>query len=117
MRMFIRVAAAALAMQAGAAFAFGAIAVDDNEGSRASEVGYGVGFGDSRREAEREALRQCRASGNRDCRVAVWFETCGAYASSRRHAGIGWGRTLDVARDRALEECGDRCRIIVSDCE
>lgn len=117
MRKFVRVAAFALAMQAGAAFAFGAIAVDDEAGTRASEVGYGIGFGDTRREAEREALRQCRAVGNGECRVAVWFETCGAYASSRRRAGIGWGRTLEIARERALDDCGDRCRIVVSDCE
>lgn len=109
-------AALLLLMSAGPVLAFGAIAVDDQEGVSASEVGYGVGWGNSRREAERNALEECRDAGNRSCRVAVWFETCGAYAGSRSHFQIGYGRTLRDAEEAALTDC-PKCRIVVSQCE
>lgn len=44
-----------------------------------------------REAAARAAMRECRASGNRSCKVAVWFEVCGAYAGDPRYYGIGWG--------------------------
>ncbi len=98
------------------ALAFGAIAVNDSQGTAAHEVGYGVGWGSSRKEAERNAMRECRSAGNDSCEVAVWFETCGAYAGDRVNYGIGWGRTQRQAEREALKDCPN-CKIVVSDCQ
>jgi hypothetical protein len=98
-------------------WAAGAIAVDDEEGD--TEPGYGVVVGaGSRDEAARDALAQCRKEGNKGCKVAVRFDTCGAYASSRKNFGVGYGRSVDVARTMAMNECGTKaCKIIVAECE
>ncbi|MDO1582074.1 DUF4189 domain-containing protein [Rhizobium oryzicola] len=107
-----------LSLCAENALAFGAIAVNDERGLAARDVGYGVGWGSTRRDAERDAIRQCRNAGNDECKVAVWFETCGAYAGNRVRFGIGYGSRLGDAEQDALDACGDsNCRIIVSDCE
>lgn len=99
-------------------YAIGAIAVDDDEGDSAAEIGYGLGFGDTREAASREALRKCRAAGNSNCKVKVWFESCGAYAASRRYYGVGWGRNIETAERNALKHCGNNaCRIAVSECD
>jgi hypothetical protein len=102
--------------QATSAFAFGAIAVNDSQGTAASEAGYGVGWGTTRREAERNAVRECIDAGNDDCKVAVWFERCGAYAGDRVNYGIGYGSSLRKAESMALEDCPN-CQLIVSDCQ
>lgn len=98
-------------------FATGAIAVDDAVGEK--EPGYGlvVGFPD-KASAKAAALLKCKAMGNEDCKVEVWFENCGAYASSKNHSGIGYGSTLQKAETKALQECGsENCKIQVSECE
>lgn len=97
--------------------AVGAIAVDDAEGD--SEPGYGFVTGmDSEKEAKAEALKECRKTGNKGCKIAVWFKHCGAYANSRKYAGIGYGDTKKIAEARALDDCGhDACKIVVSDCD
>jgi hypothetical protein len=99
------------------AFAAGAIAVDDEEGER--DPGYGIVTGaSSRAEAGRDAMKECRKQGNKNCKVAVRFDTCGAYASSRKNSGIGYGKSVDVARTMAMNECGTKaCKIIVAECE
>ncbi len=99
------------------AFAAGAIAVDDEEGD--TDPGYGVITGAaSRDEAGREALAECKKQGNKNCKVVVRFDKCGAYASSKKNSGIGFGGTLAVARTKAMEECGaSGCKIIVAECE
>jgi|GEM_PF-589539 hypothetical protein len=106
-------------MLSGPALAVGAIAVDDDVGLSADQVGFGFVIGaDDKKEAERGALRECRKQGNDSCKVAVWFEQCGAYAASREHSGIGYGRSKEVARRQALDECGtEHCRIVVAECE
>jgi hypothetical protein len=98
--------------------ATGAIAVDDPVGHPANDAGYGYVIDrDSRDEASAGAMHECERRGNDSCRVVVWFDQCGAYASSREHAGKGFGATERVARARAMDECGsDRCRIVVSAC-
>ncbi len=98
------------------AYAAGAIAVDDEEGER--DPGYGVVTGaSSRDEAGRGAMAECRKQGNKACKVAVRFDACGAYASSRKNSGIGYGKTEDVARTMAMNECGTRaCKIVVAEC-
>lgn len=99
-----------------AAHAAGAIAVDDEEGE--GEPGYGIVTGEnSRDEAGREALKQCKASGNENCKVVARFDTCGAYAASKQYYGVGWGATEKAAINMAKEQCGESCRIVVSECE
>lgn len=99
-------------------FAAGAIAVDDEEGVPADEVGYGFETGHATREdAGRAALNECKAQGNTHCKVVVRFDQCGAYAVSRTTYGVGWGRTERAARDMAIDACGSGCRIVVAECE
>jgi hypothetical protein len=117
--MFSRAAiAAALICIPATVFAAGAIAVDDEAGQNPSDVGYGYATGHSSRdEAGAAALRNCRREGNRSCKVAVRFDECGAYAASRRNYGIGWGSSERVARQNALSQCDDNCRIVFAICE
>ncbi|MDQ5908416.1 MAG: hypothetical protein QG599_507 [Pseudomonadota bacterium] len=99
------------------AFAIGAIAVDDEEGQ--TEPGYGLVTGyDSKEAAKRAAIKLCSKAGNTGCEVVAWFETCGAYASSKKFYGAGWGKTLEAAEEMAVEKCGnDNCEVAVSECE
>lgn len=108
---------AAALVWSGGAFAIGAIAVDDQEGD--TEPGYGFALEhDTKEQAQRAAMAECRKAGNKNCKVAVWFETCGAYAASKRYYGVGWGKTAARARDMALEKCGNSsCRIKIAKCE
>lgn len=110
-------ALAAVLGYSGMAVAAGAIAVDDEEGVKATEVGYGVGSGSTREEAAKVALAECKKAGNKNCKVAVRYDSCGAYASSRSSSGVGWGKTESIAKSKAMEECGSGCRIVVSDCD
>ncbi|HUH61263.1 MAG TPA: DUF4189 domain-containing protein [Candidimonas sp.] len=99
------------------AMAVGAIAVDDEAGS--TDAGYALVSGyDSESSAKAAALKECRAAGNENCKIAVWFKTCGAYAASSEHYGIGYGNTKQIAESKAVEECGGgSCKVVVSDCE
>lgn len=97
--------------------AAGAIAVDDADATKASEVGYGVGTGATREEAGIDAVRECKKAGNSSCKVAVRYDTCGAYATSKDYTGVGWGSTEGEAKANALEACGAGCRVAVSDCQ
>ena len=110
--------AAAMAFAATApAFAVGAIAVDDTAGSKPSDAGYGIGFGDTKASAQTAAITKCKESGNDSCKVAVWFEKCGAYASSAEKYGIGWGGSEADAKSKAMDQCGNgNCRVVASDC-
>ena len=98
------------------AFAYGAIAVDDEVDDH--DPAYGISIGeDSKADAKREALELCREDGDH-CKVIMWFETCGAYASSNKYYGYGYGRTEAIATRKALEMCGNRnCEVLVADCE
>jgi len=101
----------------GGAWAEGAIAVDDQPGQKPSDAGYGIAFGDSKASAEQAALAKCNSMGNESCKVVVWFDKCGAYASSNEKYGIGWGDSEDAAKDKAMEQCGNgHCRVVASDC-
>jgi hypothetical protein len=99
--------------------ATGAIAVDADGGATAEDVGYGFAVNQpDRHRAERDAVRRCESATGNACHPVVWFETCGAYASSRRHHGIGFGDSKHVAIHAALENCDDdHCRIVVAACE
>jgi hypothetical protein len=116
LKRLLAAASIALAMPF-AASAAGAIAVDDEVGD--TEPGYGFVTGyDTRDEAARAAMKECRKSGNKNCQVVARFDKCGAYASSKKYAGAGWGGTKRAAEKMALEKCGhERCEVRVSDCE
>lgn len=117
LRVFLSTVALTCSLAANA-YAYGAIAVDDAEGLAAGDVGYGVSVGwDNRDDAKSAALRECKKGGNRNCEVAVWFETCGAYAVSHSTKGIGYGATIAAAKKMALNQCGGGCRVVVSECE
>lgn len=100
-----------------ASFAAGAIAVDDEVGD--AEPGYGLVTGEGSREsASSAALAMCRRSGNANCKVVARFDTCGAYASSKKFYGAGWGASEAAARSMAMERCGnDACQVHVAECE
>lgn len=115
----VLLALAVVAAAPGAARAWGAIAVEDERGMAADDVGYGVSVDHDNEDAARAAaMRECRRSDNVDCRVVLTFRACGAYASSRRHSGVGEGSTKERARRAAIDACGhDRCDIVVAECD
>ncbi|OAN51346.1 hypothetical protein A6A04_16350 [Paramagnetospirillum marisnigri] len=119
MKKFILTFTVVLGLTIGATpgFAAGAIAVDDEAGAKVSEVGYGIGTGSTREEAGADAMRECKKAGNSNCKVAVRYDTCGAYAASRDYSGIGWGSSENTAKANALEACGAGCKVVVSDCQ
>ena len=114
------VLAASLALAStGAAWSWGAIAVDDSYGDEPSGVGYGFATeASSRQEASTGALEVCRSEGNTECKVVIAFRACGAYAASHTNYGIAQAATLAAAEKRALVECdGADCIVVVSGCE
>ena len=110
--------AAALVVNSGFAFAEGAIAVDDQAGSKPGDAGYGVGYGDTKESAQAAALKKCTDMGNDQCKVVVWYKKCGAYASSAEKFGIGYADTEESAKSMALAQCSvSSCRVVASDCD
>lgn len=105
-----------LLVQASTAFAFGAFAVDDSPGTSAGDVGYGTGYASTRKQAERYALKSCKAAGNDNCEIAVWFETCGAYVGDNVTYGVGFGKTRRDAERKAMVGCPN-CKVVVAECE
>lgn len=99
------------------AFAYGAIAVDDEVGD--DEPGYGISVGEDTKEAaQKAAIKYCKEHGNEHCKSVVWFKQCGAYAASKKYYGYGYGPTKAVASQKALEMCAhDSCKVAVADCE
>lgn len=109
--------AAALSLSTSA-FAVGAIAVVDEEGDSADDIGYYIVFNEaSEAAAKKAALKDCRADGNKDCKIGVWFTKCGAYATSKTTYGYGTGKTKAAAQKDALDGCGRGCKVAVADCE
>lgn len=98
-------------------FAWGAIAVDDEEGQSAAEVGYGYVTGESSEAAaKRGALKECRAK-NSSCKVVLAFESCGAYAVSGKRWGTGEGSSAGGARRQALANCANEaCKVVIAEC-
>lgn len=98
------------------AFAYGAIAVDDSVGETDPAYGFATGK-DTKEKAQRQAMKYCKEHGD-SCKVVVWFETCGAYASSKKYYGYGYGSTKAKATADALKMCGIKsCQVIVAECE
>lgn len=106
-----------MAVVPGMVLAIGAIAVDDEVGEEDPGYGWATGY-NNRAEAERNALKECRAHGNTNCKVVVWFEACGAYAASHKYYGYGWGKSKAIAEKAALKMCArNNCQVVVSGCE
>lgn len=101
------------------AFAVGAIAVDDEEGDKAADVGYYVATGeDSEGAAKKAALKGCKGLGMKNCRIGVWFTKCGAYATSKEYTGYGTGKTKQAASEAALDGCGNKsCKVVAAECD
>lgn len=111
------VVATLMAVVPSLGLAIGAIAIDDEVGEEDPGYGWSTGY-KNRADAERRAVKECRAHGNTNCRAVVWFESCGAYAASRKYYGYGWGKTLAIAEKAALKMCGrNNCEVKVSGCE
>ncbi len=101
----------------GTASAAGAIAVIDEEGVGAKDVGYAVGRGETQDKAVKDAFAECKKLNMKGCKVAVKYDECGAYAASKERFGIGDGDTDAEAKKAALKNCGNTsCRIVISDC-
>ena len=97
--------------------AWDSIAVDDDTSTAAGNAGYGVGTGNSKGAAEAEAVKACKSEGNSNCKVAVSYQTCGAYASSTHKGGIGTGASKAAASNAALKGCGEgACKIVIAEC-
>jgi Domain of unknown function (DUF4189) len=98
------------------AFAIGAIAVDDSVGD--TEPGYGISVGEETEAAAKKAAMKLCKSENDSCKIVGWFKTCGAYASSKKYYGYGFGKTKAIATKAALEMCGQNsCAVVVAECE
>ena len=94
---------------------WGVIAVDDQVGEK--DPAYGVGGGDSKAEATKNAMKFCKEASGTKCDVAVTYEKCGAYASSRKYSGTGTASTAQEAKKKALGECNNAsCRVLIADC-
>jgi hypothetical protein len=96
--------------------AFGAIAIDFT-GVGNLEPYYGLGAGATEEEATANALKFCAEAGGKNCKMAVTFPECGAYAASRNGGGSGKNTTKKTAEAAAISGCNDdSCKIVVSDC-
>ncbi|CAG1020589.1 hypothetical protein DOJK_00449 [Patescibacteria group bacterium] len=106
-----------LSLASSQVMAVGALAIDDNQGSR-----YGFSYDyDNTYDARNRALSEC-GSG---CTVVVDFDSgCAAYAADQTAGSsvYGWGQdsTESRAKNRALSECaghgGSNCVIRVWGC-
>lgn len=79
---------------------------------------YGVGAGDTKDEAKKNAIKFCEKS---DCKVLLEYKNdCGALAISKDgYYGVGEAKTKDEAKDTAMKYCkekGKNCEIVASDC-
>lgn len=98
------------------AFAIGAIAVDDSVGD--TEPGYGISVGEETEAAAKKAALKLCKQHNDNCKIVGWFKTCGAYASSKKYYGYGFGATKAAATKAALEMCGQNsCTVVTTECE
>lgn len=109
-------AAAALA---GSAFAgdtkWGAFALDTSDKTKSPY--YGVGGGDTEKEASDYAMKFCKEEGGKECTLAVTYEKCGALASNGKSIWWGVAPTQKDAEIQALQGCKDgECKVVSSDC-
>jgi hypothetical protein len=97
-------------------YKWGALSLDTEKAEK--EPYYGVGGGDTEKEAGDFAVEECTKAGGAKCTLAVTYEQCGALAvSGKGEAGWGKSDTKSGAEKQALEGCkGDSCSVVVSDC-
>ncbi len=81
-----------------------------------------IGTGSTHEEASRAALAACMKNGANGCKIAVTYDTCGAYAESVNamsvYPGVGLGKSETVAKANALKACQDqKCKVLISDCQ
>lgn len=120
-KLFVACTFSSLLALSGSIFAAGAIAVDEDPNSSPDDLGYGLGFGATTADAEKQAMYECkRYNGSHDCSVYLKFKgSCGAYAAgtSEYKYGTGSGETKEAATNAALDQCGDNCHLVVAVCE
>lgn len=96
---------------------WGAIASETNMTD--NDPVHAFGQGDTRAEAEKDALTACRDEGAKRCVVRVAYKQCGAFAVSGSGKSWGWGvgPTKRAAEKFAIGGCkGVACDIVASDC-
>jgi hypothetical protein len=97
-------------------YKWGAIALDTQKAEK--EPAWGVGGGDTEKDASDAALKLCKDEGGAACTAAVTYEQCGALAVDGKGAA-GWGKspTKAGAEKQALSGCAaDSCSVVTSDC-
>ncbi|WP_237152070.1 DUF4189 domain-containing protein [Oryzibacter oryziterrae] len=114
------VTAFAIAVSTGSVLAgdtkWGAFAVDTSDATTNTPY-YGVGGGDTEKEASDNAVKFCAEEGGKNCTLATTYEQCGALASNG--SSIGWGNapTQEEAEKQSMVGCGkDDCKVLASDC-
>jgi len=94
---------------------WGAFAVDTSD--KTKEPYYGVGGGDTDKEASDYAMKFCKEAGGKECTLAVTYEQCGALASNGKSIWWGIAPTQKDAEMQALQGCKDgACKVVTSDC-
>jgi hypothetical protein len=94
---------------------WGAFAVDTSDKTKAPY--YGVGGGDTEKEASDYAMKFCKEEGGKECTLAVTYEKCGALASNGKSIWWGIAPTQKDAEKQALDGCKDGgCTVVASDC-
>lgn len=99
-------------LQAGDKDVYGAIAYSGKTQQ------YGVGAGDTKDEAKKNAIKFCEKA---DCEVLLEYKNdCGALAISKDgYYGVGEAKTKDEAKEIAMKYCkekGKSCELVASDC-
>ncbi len=108
-------AAMSIAGSALAGDKWGAFAVDTADKTKAPY--YGVGGGDTEKEASEYAMKFCKEAGGKECTLAVTYEQCGALSSNGKSLWWGKAPSQKEAEAQALQGCnGSDCKIVSSDC-
>lgn len=120
MRLFRAATAAAFILVVGPTMAladeWGAIAIDTQKAER--DPYWGLGGGDSEKEATANAMKFCVEAGGKACKTLVTYNQCGALAVSGK-GDAGWGKapTKKQAEAQAIAGCQhDACKVVTSDC-
>ena len=79
---------------------------------------YGVGAGDTKDEAKKNAIKFCEKT---DCEVLLEYKNdCGALAVSKDgYYGSGEAKTKEEAKENAMKFCkekGKDCEVVTTDC-
>jgi len=107
-----------LIAQSGYALAAGAIAVDDQPGSKPSDAGYGIGLAIPRESAQnRPPWPNATPPATRPARSSYCSTNAAPMPVPTRKYGHWLGDSEDDAKTKALAQCGNGlCRVVASDC-